>query len=142
MKLICAAVGIAAMCAAGTAAQTTQTTEKSKVEVKGGKDVTVSGCLERNPDGDYILTTFDRTEMKYALVTDEDLAKHVGHVVEVKGRATDQGDAKVKVENKSKTEGTSGKEKETRSTHELEGNLPNLHYLGVKSVKTIADSCK
>jgi|SRR5579885_1849384 opacity protein-like surface antigen len=142
MKLICAAWGIAAMCAAGAAAQSTQTTEKSKVEVQGGKDVTVSGCLERNPDGNYVLTGIKTGEMRYALVTNEDLSKHVGHIVEVKGRATDQGDAKVKIENKEKTEGTSGTAKETESTHELKGNLPNMHYLGVKSVKTVADSCK
>jgi len=141
MKLICAALGIAAMCAGAAGAQTMQTTEKSKVEVKGGKDVTVSGCLERNPDGGYLLTSAATGDMKYALVTNEDLAKHVGQRVEVKGRATDRGDAKVKVEDKVKTEGTTGRDKETTSTHELKGDLPHMHYLGVKSVKVLSESC-
>lgn len=53
MKLIGAAIGIAVICAAGLGAQTSTTTtrEKKKIEVKDGKDITISGCLESNPGG-------------------------------------------------------------------------------------------
>src|SRR5690348_12530499 len=103
MKLFCAAIGVAALCAAGAHAQTMQTTEKQKVEIKDGKDVTVSGCLERDPAGGFLLTSEETGRMKYMLVTNDDLAKHVGHRVEVKGKATDKGDAKMKVESKVKS---------------------------------------
>ena len=77
------AIGLAAMCAAGLTAQTqeTKTTTNTKVEIKGGKDVTVNGCLDRNANGDYILTRAraNRHEpSQYALITSEDLSKHVG----------------------------------------------------------------
>ena len=48
--------GLAAMCAAGLTAQTQEkkTTTNTKVEIKGGKNVTVTGCLERRPNDDYL----------------------------------------------------------------------------------------
>jgi hypothetical protein len=40
--------GLIAVCAAGlTARKETQTTTKTKIEIKGGKDLTVIGCLEQ-----------------------------------------------------------------------------------------------
>ena len=84
MKAICAAFGLAAMCAVGLGAQSATTKSKTKVEVKDGKEITVSGCLERNPGGGYMLTTTNGS-LKYALVTDDDLSKHLGHRVEIKG---------------------------------------------------------
>ena len=63
-RLTTVAIGLAALCAAGLSAQTqeTQTTTKTKVEIKGGKDVTVTGCLERRSTGDYILTEIRDSE--------------------------------------------------------------------------------
>ena len=138
MKLISAAFCIAAVCAVGLGAQTstTETKSKTKIEVKDGKNVTVSGCLERNPSGAYIVTT-TRGDLKYALVTDDDLSKHIGHRIEVKGKAADRGDGKVTIES---TVGTSGGEK-TESKTELKGDLAGVHYLGVKSVKMLSSSC-
>jgi len=141
MKLICTAFGVAALCAVGVGAQTTQTTEKTKVEVKDGKEITVSGCVERNPDGGYLLTSTRTGDMKYALVTSDDLSKHVGHRVEVKGRATDRGDAKVKVEQKSETAREYGSDKDGKVKSEMKGDLPGMHYLGVKSLKMLSESC-
>jgi hypothetical protein len=45
-----------ALRAAGLTAHTheTQTTTKTKIEIKDGKDVTVIGCLERRSHGDYV----------------------------------------------------------------------------------------
>ena len=68
-----------------TAGQTT--TDKTKVEIKDGKDVTVAGCLDRTSEGRFVLTTTESGSLKYVLVTDDDLGKYVGHEVEVKGKA-------------------------------------------------------
>jgi hypothetical protein len=69
------------------------------------------------------------------LVTDRDLSKDTGKLVEVKGRAADMTDGKVRVETKV---GTSGGEKTERST---EVHDPDLHYLGLKSIKKLSSTC-
>jgi hypothetical protein len=136
MKTICAAFGLAAICAVGLGAQSATTKTKTKVEVKDGKEITVGGCLESNPSGGYMLTTTNGS-MKYALITDDDLSKHVGHRVEVKGKAADRGDGKVKI---ASTTG-SGDDKAKAKT-EIKGNdMSGMHYLGMKSLKMIATSC-
>ena len=131
MKVICAAFGLAAMCA-----QSATTKTKSKIEVKDGKEITVGGCLERNPGGGYMLTTTSGS-MKYAVVTDDDLSKHVGHRVELKGKAADRGDGKVKIES---TVG-SGDDKAKAKTEIKGGDMSGMHYLGLKSLKMISTSC-
>jgi hypothetical protein len=137
MKLFCTAFGLAAMCAVGLGAQsgTTETKTKTKIDVKDGKNITISGCLAPNPGGGYMLTT-TRGEQKYVLVTDDDLSKHIGHRLEIKGKAADRGDGKVTIE----STGTSGSDKTTVKT-ELKGDSPDMNYLGVKSVKMISKSC-
>ncbi|MCU1382810.1 MAG: hypothetical protein JWL71_1507 [Acidobacteria bacterium] len=136
MRSICAAFGLAAICAVGLGAQSATTKSKTKVEVKDGKEITVGGCLERNPGGGYMLTS-TAGSMKYALITDDDLSKHVGHRVEVKGKAADRGDGKVKIES---TVG-SGDDKSKAKT-EIKGNdMSGMHYLGMKSLKMISASC-
>jgi len=143
MKLIGAAFGIAAMCAVGISAQTATSTvdAKTKVKVKDGKEIHVTGCLERNPSGPgYLLTDTSTGGLKYMLITNDDLSKHVGHKVEVKGDATNKGDGKVQIETKAK--GTSGDDKTTRveSNTEVKGDMA-MRYLGMKSLKMISSSC-
>ncbi len=133
MKLIGATFCLAAICAVGLGAQSSETRSKSKVKVDGGRDVTVSGCLARNLDGGYKLTD-PQGRMVYALVGGDDLDKHVGHRVEIKGKATDGHDGKVKIETETKTSG----DQKTKEKTELTGDV---HALGVKSVKMIASSC-
>jgi hypothetical protein len=137
MKLIGAALCLAAVCAASVGAQSQTTSSKSKIKVKDGKEITVAGCLERNPGGGYMVT--DSTgALKYSLVTNDDLAKHVGHRVEVTGKAADRGDGKVKIESKV---GTSGGDK-TETKTEIKGdNMAGMRYLGMKSLKMISTSC-
>ena len=134
MKLICAAFGIAVLTAAGAGAQSAEVKSKTKVKVDGGREVTVSGCLARNVDGGYKLTDSEG-RLLYALVGGEDLDKHVGHRLEIKGKATDGHDGKVKIETETKTSG----DEKVREKTELEGDV---HALGVKSVKMIASSCR
>jgi uncharacterized protein DUF5818 len=136
MKTIYAAFGLAAMCAVGLGAQSGTTKTKTKVEVKDGKEITVGGCLESNPSGGYMLTTTNGS-MKYALITDDDLSKHVGHRVEVKGKAADRGDGKVKIESTVESGGD-----KTKAKSEIKGNdMSGMHYLGMKSLKMISTSC-
>jgi hypothetical protein len=138
MKIISTAFCLAAICAVGLGAQsgTTETKTKTKVDVKDGKDVKVEGCLAANPAGGYMLTT-TRGDMKYALVTDDDLSKHVGHRMEIKGKAADRGDGKVKIES---SVGTTGGET-AKTTTEMKGDMAGMHFLGVKSVKMLSSSC-
>jgi hypothetical protein len=137
MRIISTAFCLAAMCAVGLGAQsgTTETKTKTKIDVKDGKNITITGCLAANPGGGYLLTT-TRGEQKYALVTNDDLSKHVGHRMEIKGKAADRGDGKVTIE----STGTSGSDT-TKVKTELKGDSPDMNYLGVKSVKMISKSC-
>src|SRR5689334_19185505 len=91
MKLIASAVVLAAAFSAGLAAQTMEQTTKSKITVKDGKDVTVTGCVERTASGSGFMLTDaadkDGRVHSYMLVSDDvDLAKHIGHRVEIKGK--------------------------------------------------------
>ena len=138
MKIISTAFCLAAICAVGLSAQsgTVETKTKTKIDVKDGKDVTVKGCLAANPAGGYTLTTTSG-DLKYGLVTDDDLSKHVGQRVEVKGKAADRGDGKVKIES---SVGTTGSET-AKTTTEMKGDMAGMHLLGVKSVKMLSSSC-
>ena len=87
MKLIGAA-GIAMMCAASLGAQSSTRTATTKAEAKDGETVKVVGCLAPSSDGRYLLTG-DSGRVKYFLLTDRDLSKDTGKLVEVKGGAAD-----------------------------------------------------
>jgi hypothetical protein len=115
---------------------------KTKVIVEDGKEMTVTGCVQRNADGGYTLTNVagkDGAVGSYILArlsgdTDEldDIKDHVGHRVEIKGKAADKGDGRIKVET------DSGK---TESKSEVKGDLSGLPFLGVKSSRMIASVC-
>ena len=137
---------LAAACAIGLSAQTTEKTTKSKITVKDGKEITVTGCVAPMASGNgYMLTdAADKSGRvhSYMLVSDDvDLAKHVGHRVEIKGKAADRGDAKVKTESETKTKVEHGDDKETHAKAELKGDLSGMPFLGVKEVKMIAAAC-
>jgi hypothetical protein len=117
---------------------------KTKVKVDDGKTITVTGCVARTPEGGYSLTNVtgkDGALSSYTLsAADNDeldgIDKHIGHRVEITGKAADQGKGKLKVE--TTTKGTSGK---TESKSEVKGDLKGLPYLGVKSYRMIASVC-
>jgi hypothetical protein len=142
-----AAIGLATICAAGLSAQTqeTKTTTTTKVEMKGGKNVTAIGCLERRENGDYILTGVRADHAvdpsRYALVTDDDLSKQVGQRVRIQGKAVTAGNGKVSVRSETKTEVENGKDLDTKSKTEGTTGTIDMPYLGVKSMKTVSMSC-
>jgi hypothetical protein len=140
VKTFGVASALAAACAIGVAAQsaTTERKEKTKVEVKGGDDVKVTGCLQRVAGGPGYVVTSESGAVKYAVVTDDDLTKYIDHRVEVKGNASDRGDAKVKIDRK--VEGTAGEKSETKI--ETKGDMTELPFLGLKSIKTLKGSCQ
>ena len=146
MKLIGIVFGLAAACSVGVAAQSAQTESKSKITVKDGQEVSVTGCVEPTASGTGFMLTHvaDKggTMHNYMLVTDDgDLAKHVGHRMQLEGKITDKGDGKVKVETKTKTKVEHGDDKETHSTSEMKGDMAGMRFLGVKSMKMVAASC-
>jgi len=146
IRITAVAIGLAAMWAAGLTAQTqeTKTTTSNKVEITGGKDMTVIGCLNRNPGGDYILTKAAANSVKplqYALISSDDLAKHVGERVEIHGKAVTAGNGRVTVESKTKTQVENGKDRETQG--KTEGAIALvMPWLGVTSMKTLSPACK
>jgi hypothetical protein len=136
-----------AMLAAGamTAAQDLERKTQTKISVEDGKTITVTGCVHRNSDGGFTLTNVagkDGALGSYLLANDEDdLDKHVGHRVEITGKAADLGKAKVTVRTKNETKVGDGDKSKTESKSELKGDLPELPYLGVKSMRMIASVC-
>jgi hypothetical protein len=118
---------------------------ETKVTVKDGKDVAVTGCLGKAASGTgYTLSNVEGKDVKarsYLLVGDDDLDAHVGHLVEVKGKASDLGDGKVEVKTKTKIERDDADDQRSKSTTKLEGDLAAIPYLGVKSVKMLRSSC-
>jgi hypothetical protein len=146
MKLIGMAFCFAAACSVCLGAQTAQTESKSKITVKDGKEVTVTGCVEPAASGTEFMLTHvaDKSGAmhNYMLVSDDsDLAKHAGHRMQISGKVTDRGDGKIKVQTKTKTKVEHGDDKETRSKSELKGDMAGAPFLGVKSMKMIAAAC-
>ena len=130
------------------AAQDIESKSKTKITVKDGKDVTVTGCIARSADGAYKLTNVankDGVLPDYLLVPggedDLDLDERIGHRVEIKGKAADKGDGKVKIESRSEVGTTGGDTRKRESKTEVEGDLHGLPYLGVKSIRMLATVC-
>jgi hypothetical protein len=146
MKLIGMTVCAAAVCLASLGAAAGQTETKSKITVKDGKDVEVTGCVAPAASGmGFMLTNVaDKSGAmhSYMLVSeDDDFSEHVGHRVQLTGKVTDRGDAKIEVETKTKTKVEHGDDKETESKSTMRGDMAGMAYLGVKSLKMVAAVC-
>ena len=122
-------------------AQSSETKTTTKINVKNGKDVTVTGCVEPFLGG-YILTNVaDKSGAmhRYKLVSDsDDFSKHVGHRVVIEGKAADRGHGEVEIKSETKMDGV---DQETHSKTTASGDLSSMAYLGVKHMKMIAASC-
>ena len=147
MKRTLLGAALALTCSAGLAAQSSTIKTESKVDVKDGKDVVVTGCLDRASTGTgFMLTGVEGSDVDtrgFLLVgKDGDLDDHVGQLVEIHGKASAGKDAKIQVKTKTKVEREDADDKETESKTEIKGDLLNVPYLGVKSVKMIRSSCE
>jgi hypothetical protein len=137
MKLTTFTLCFAVAGAISLGAQSSETTTTTKIDVKDGKDVKVTGCVEAGSQGGYVLTNVaSKTHdlHQYVLVSDnDDFSKVVGHRVTIEGKIADSDHGKVEIKTETKTDGP------TSDTHsKTEGSGP---YLGVKHMKMIAASC-
>jgi hypothetical protein len=145
MKLGYTAAVVMLACAVA-AAQDVKEKTKTKVSVEDGKEITVTGCVARGAERGFTLTNVagkDGAMGSYALVGDEadDVEKHIGHRVEITGKAADQGKGKLKVETKTELKVKGEDTKKTESKSEMKGDLPGLPFLAVKSVRMLASVC-
>ena len=147
MKALILGTTAALAATVGLAAQSSTTKTETKVDVKDGKEVTVTGCVEASETGaGYVLTHVEpRVGDPLAIYTligqESSVGRHLGHLVEIKGKATNIGDdGKVEVTTKTKVERADGDDTVTTSKSEIEGPAAPA-YLGVRSVKTLRTSC-
>jgi hypothetical protein len=142
MKLTTLTCCLAIAAAVTVAAQSGESITKTKIDVKDGKDVKVTGCVQADPGGTFVLThVADKTGAlhRYVLVSDsDDFAKHIGHRMEIEGTAADRDHGKVEIRSTTKVEGV---DKTMHSKSEATGDLSTMPYLGVKHMKMIAASC-
>ncbi len=145
---LCSTVVVLATAGLGAQASQKRTTETDqKISVEGGESVTVTGCVAPRSSGPGLMLTnvADKTGAlhNYILVSENsDLAKHLGHRVQLKGNVADRGDARVTTETKTKTKVDNGDDKKTSTKTEVSGNdVTSLPYLTVKSMKMIAAAC-
>jgi hypothetical protein len=65
----------------------------------------------------------------------------VGERVEIRGKAVANGDGKISVESKTKTEVENGKDSETKSKTEGTSGVLDMPLLGMTSMKTLSAVC-
>jgi hypothetical protein len=129
-------------------AQDVVTKSKTTISIDSGKEMTVTGCVARSGETDLSLTNAagkDGALGSYILVAQgderEDLARHVGHRVEIKGKAVDQGEGKLTMKTESEVRTNDGDKKKRQSTTKVKGDLDGMPFLGVKSVRLLATVC-
>ena len=132
LKLCCTLIALTAGVVQLSAQDVSQKTQ-SKVSVEDGRSITVTGCVARNPDGGYLLTNVaDKSgalgSYMLTLEDDDDVKDHVGHRVEIEGKAADKGTGRIKVETKNESTAADGDKSKTTSTAEVKGNLKGLPY--------------
>ncbi len=98
------------------------TTQENQTKTKGGKSVTVTGCLQKGDEaGEYSVTGEDGKRYGLRASNNVDLSKHLGHKVTVTGTKMRE-----KNEEKEKNEGGGGEYADLRVTN----------------IKHISESCK
>jgi hypothetical protein len=145
MKGLILGTTLALAATVGLAAQSTTTKTRTKVEIKDGKDVTVTGCVEPAASGPgFVLTRVesDKTPTPFYMLVGEEasVGRHSGHLVEIRGKATDLGDGKVEITTKTKVEREDADDVNGKTRTKIEGG--DIPYLGVKSVRMLRDSCR
>jgi hypothetical protein len=149
MKQLLSGFVLAMFAAVTVGAQSGEVKREVEIDVKDGKDVKLTGCVERYPDATGA-TKFQLTKVadkegrihSYLLVDEEDdLEEHIGHMVEVKGKAADQKDGRIEVKTKTRVERDDADDTKAESTHDVKGDLRGLPILDVDEVKMIRPTC-
>jgi len=147
--LLCAAL-VSCMAAATPAiGQDVVKKSKTKVSVDDGKEITATGCVARSGEKEFSLTNAAGKSGalgSYVLIAEGDdrdeLDKHVGHRVEIKGKAVDHGHGEMTVKTETEVRSDDGDKKKRESTTKVKGDdLDGLPFLGVKSVRMLAAVC-
>ena len=137
MKMTTLTACLAIASAVTLGAQSSETTTKTRIDVKDGKDVKVTGCIEAGTDGAYMLTNVtDKTgdRHSYTLVSDhENFSKVIHNRVEIEGKIADSRNGKVEIKTETKVDGPA------RDTHSKVEE--RAAYLGVSHMKSIATVC-
>jgi len=142
-------LALAALTGATAAAQVKTRTE-TKVEAKGGKEVHLTGCVEpASGPANFMLTdvaTSERTpeivHNYYLVGKTDDLEKHIGHIMEIDGKALDRGDGKLEIETKTKIEREHAPDSKEKTKTEIKGNNGEpLPFLDVTSIKMVRPGC-
>jgi hypothetical protein len=122
--LLC--VLLAGLTTAWAAAQYSDKEDKSKGEVRS-----ITGCLSHKSGDEYLLTGTDGSTWEIHNNNEINLAKHVGHSVEVKGVVSH-----AKMHNM--------KEDEKNMAHDAgaKNNTAEHGHLKVTDVRMVADSCQ
>jgi hypothetical protein len=150
MRQLLSGVAFTLFAAATMAAQSGEVKRETQIEVKDGKDVTVTGCVERHADPTGA-TSFQLTDVAdkhgrrgaYLLIGEgDDLEDHVGHMVEIKGKAADSDDGRIKVKSKTKVERDDADDTKTETTEEVKGDLRGVPLLDVDKVRMIRPTCE
>lgn len=146
MRFLCSVLACSIAVPLAAAQQTeSKTTTKTTIEVKNGRNVFAVGCLQVTPGGGgYVMTNVvvpGNGTRSYVLITDDDLRKYVGQQVEIAGRAADRDRGRIETRTTTKVDNEGGRDKKTESKTEIKGDLANLPFLGVKSVKSLGSSC-
>ncbi len=146
--LLCAALVSFVAAATPLLGQDVVKESKTKISVDDGKEITATGCVVRSGEKEFSLTNAagkDGALNSYILVAEggdrDDLQKHLGHRVEIKGKAVDHGHGEMTVKTETEVRTDGGDKKKRESTTKVKGALEGLPYLGVKSVRMIATVC-
>lgn len=148
MRTLLYAAVVACLTAAPVVGQDVVKKSKTKISVDEGKEISVTGCVARSGEDEFSLTNAagkDGPIGSYMLVASggerDDLAKHVGQRVEIKGKAVDRGDGEMTVKTETELQTIDGDKKKRESTTKVKGTLDGLPFLGVKSVRMLATVC-
>ncbi len=143
-------LGTAIIALAGvTVAAQIETKTETKVKAKGGKEVHLTGCIEpASGPANYMLTdvvtsekTPDIVHNYYLVGKTDDLEKHIGHVMEIEGKALDRGKGELEVETKTKIEREHAPDSTEKHKTEIKGTGAPLPFLEVTSIKMLRASC-
>ena len=144
-----ALAGLAVVTGGATLAAQVKTKTETKVDVKGGRDVRLTGCVEpASGPATYMLTGVATSESTPGIVHNyylvgktDDLEKHIGHVMEIDGKIADGGKGEVEIETKTKIEREHAPDSKEKTKAEMKAAGSPLPFFEVSSVKMLRATC-